>query len=101
MSAQQRPSAISFSINPSVRNDTSLSLQSLKSSMPKTHAAPERHVIPAPRLNPQRANAAFTRPRPDPVLQSKEGPASPMKVIASFDGLGNDFPDTDGEPMQV
>ena len=69
--------------------------------MPKIRAAVERHVIPAPRLNPKRANADFTRPRPDPVLQSKEGPAVGMKVIASVDGLGKDFPNTDGDPMQV
>ena len=101
ISAQQTASGARLSVNTSVRNDTSQSLQSLKSSMPKIRAAVERHVIPAPRLNPKRANAAFTRPRPDPVLQSKEGPAVLIKVIASVDGLGKDFPNTDGDPMQV
>ena len=100
-SAQQTPSGTTFSINTSVKNDTSQSLQSLKSSLPKIRGAKERHVVPSPRLNPKRTTAKFTQPRTDTALQSKEGPEIPIKLIASVDGLGRGFPDSGGHPMQV
>jgi len=97
VSAQQTPSGITFAINTSIKNDTSPPLKSL----PMIRVPAELRQIPLPRLNPNRMAAVFTRPVLDRVAQSKEGPAVLIKLVASIDGLGREFPDIHGHPMKI
>lgn len=99
--AQSTSRATAIEIRSSVKNDTSQTLQSLKSSLSKIRRPLERRVYPPPQINPKRLSPKFRQPETDTALQLKGGPVVPVTVIASVDGLGTDFPDSNGEPMPV
>jgi hypothetical protein len=101
VSAQQATPGATVEVHASVRNDTSESLESVKSLLPTIRRALEPRVYPPPRLNLKRLTAIFTQGRKDTALQSKEGPTVPIKLIASVDGLGRGFLDSNGHPMRV
>jgi hypothetical protein len=99
--AQATANAIALEVRSSTRNDTSQTLQSLKSSLPELRRPFERRVYPAPRLNPKRVAPKFTQSRMDTALQLKGGPVVPITLITSVDGLGRGLLDSNGDPMPV
>ena len=99
--AQATSRATGIEIRSSVKNDTSPTLQSLKSSLSKIRPLLERRVHPSPQLNPKRLSPKFHQPTTDDALQLSAGPVVPVTVIASVDGLGRGAPDTNGEPMPI
>src|SRR5205823_13998998 len=96
--AQPTSRATAIEIRSSVKNDTSQTLQSLKSSLSKIRRPLERRVYPPPQINPKRLSPKFRQSKTDSALQLKGGPVVPITVIASVDGLGKDLPDSNGEP---
>jgi hypothetical protein len=99
--AQSTSPPTAIEIRSSVKNDTSQTLQSFKSSLSKIRRPLERRVYPPPQINPKRLSPKFRQPETDTVLQLKGGPVVPITVIASVDGLGRDLPDSNGEPMPI
>jgi len=97
--AQSTSPVTAAEIRSSVKNDTSQTLQSLKSSLSKIRRPLERRVYPPPQINPKRLSPKFRQSKTDSALQLKGGPVVPITVIASVDGLGKDLPDSNGEPM--
>lgn len=99
--AQSTSPATAVEIRSSVKNDTSQTLQSLKSSLSKIRRPLERRVYPPPQINPKRLSPKFRESKTDSALQLTGGPVVPITVIASADGLGRDLPDGNGEPMPI
>src|SRR5438477_6263102 len=89
-----------FIVTTSIKNDTSPPLKDLQ--VPAGLAALGRREIDRPRLNPNRTGAMaamFALSVSDTSIQSKPGPAVPIKLVSSSDGLGREFPDTQGKTM--
>lgn len=99
--AQSTSPQMAIEIRSSVKNDTSQTLQSLKSSLSKIRRPLERRVYPPPQINPKRLSPKFRQSKIDSALQLKGGPVVPITIIASVDGLGRDLPDSNGLPMPI
>ena len=94
----QEPSG-GFEVHESIRNDTSPPLKP-----PPAEHAPLRHrEIDPPRLNPNRVGGAllFAPGLVDTAIQSKPGPAVPIKIKASVYALGLKDPDDKNRTLNM
>src|SRR6516225_2990876 len=83
LSALAQPTArgVALEVHSSIKNDTSQTLESFKSSLSKLRRPSERRVFPPPRLNPKRLSLKFLQPKVDNALQLRGGPAVPITII--------------------
>ena len=98
--AQSTSPVTAAEIRSSVKNDTSQTLQSLKSSLSKIRRPLERRVYPPPQINPKRLSPKFRQSKIDSALQLNGGPVVPITMIASVDGLGRDLPDSNDDCLE-